>query len=142
MPFEEGGGREGTAILVVDDEPIVRQYVTRVLRDASFPVVEAEDGAQAIAALEQHGDTIGLIICDLVMPGMSGLDLARRVAERWPHQRMLFVSGYPRDALVTYGVFHPRISLLAKPFLPSRLLESVEDARSGSSPAIAEQLTP
>ncbi len=131
----------GESILVVDDEPMVRQYIARILRETGYMVVEAEDAPQAISVLEQPGHTIKLIVCDLVMPGMSGLDLAQHVARRWTGTRMLFVSGYPREALVNHGIYHPKITLLAKPFLPSRLLEAVEELRSGAVPDIGVQLT-
>ncbi len=138
LPAAEPGGY---SMLVVDDELTVRQYIVRILRETGYTVVEAEDALHAIAVLEQPGQTIKLIVCDLVMPGMSGLDLAQHVARRWPGTRMLFVSGYPREALVNHGIYHPKITLLAKPFLPSRLLEAVAELQSGAVPDIGAQLT-
>jgi two-component system, cell cycle sensor histidine kinase and response regulator CckA len=117
-----------TCVLVVDDEELVRQYLTRSLEVGGYEVLLAESGAAALGVLERAGGRIGLIICDFIMPGMNGRQFGKRVAERWPDCPILFISGYPRDVLAEQGLYDPTIHFLKKPFLPARLLESVEDA--------------
>lgn len=126
-------------ILVVDDEEVVRILVCRALADAGFSVVEASHGAEAIAVLESGASEIDLVLCDLVMPGLNGRDLARWLLANRPGTPILLISGYPRPYLETHDLYDPSIPLLRKPFLPSRLLEAVEEtlatagARSPSS---------
>jgi two-component system cell cycle sensor histidine kinase/response regulator CckA len=124
LPVRSGG----TTVLIVDDEELVRQYLTRSLEGGGYDVLLANSGTAALRVLERQDGRIGLIICDLVMPGMNGRQFGSRVAERWPDCPILFISGYPRDLLVEQDLYDPTIHLLKKPFLPSRLLESVEEA--------------
>lgn len=115
-------------ILVVDDEEIVRLLVTRALQEAGYGVVEATHGAAALALLEAAEHEIDLVVCDLVMSALNGRDLARWIGEHIPELPVLFISGYPQPYLEAHGLYDPAIPLLRKPFLPSRLIESVEEA--------------
>jgi len=114
-------------ILVVDDEDIVRALVTRALREAGYRVVQAQHGAAALALLESRCETIDLVISDLVMPGVGGREVARWVTARAPALPVLFISGYPRTYLEAHDLYDAAIPLLRKPFLPSRLLEAVQE---------------
>jgi CheY-like chemotaxis protein len=131
--------RSALTILVVDDEEVVRMLVTRALVEAGHVVVEASHGAAALALLESGTYEFDLVVCDLVMPGLNGRDLARWLSACRPDLPVLLVSGYPLPYLEAHGLYDPGIPLLRKPFLPSRLLEAVEDslvpasARSPSS---------
>jgi two-component system, cell cycle sensor histidine kinase and response regulator CckA len=133
-----GGGPRRT-ILVVDDEEVVRMMVTRALTEAGFSVVEAAHGAAALALLESAKYELDLVVCDVVMPGLSGRDLARWLTTHRPDLPILLISGYPLPYLETHNLYDPGLPLLRKPFLPSRLLEAVEEtlasaaARSPSS---------
>jgi CheY-like chemotaxis protein len=118
----------GTRLLVVDDEETVRAVLVRALADEGFAVDAAEDGAAALVQLEQRGGNVALMVTDLVMPGMSGRELGRMAARRWPHLRLLFVSGYSEEYLHSHALLDARVPLLRKPFLPSRLREAVQDA--------------
>ena len=126
-------------ILVVDDEEVVRMLVTRALVEAGFHVVEAGHGAAALSLLESGMHELDLVLCDLVMPGVNGRDLARWLAANRPDLPILLISGYPLPYLEAHDLYDPGLPLLRKPFLPSRLLEAVEDtlvaaaARSPSS---------
>jgi PAS domain S-box-containing protein len=82
-------------VLVVDDEPPVRRLVARYLTDTGCQAVEQENGLSALEYLEEHAGSVQLVLTDLVMPRMSGQELASRIAERWPHIRLLFMSGTP-----------------------------------------------
>ena len=114
-------------ILVVDDEDIVRALVARALREAGYRVVQAQHGAAALAVLESGRETIHLVITDLVMPGVGGREVARWTAAHLSGLPVLFISGYPRTYLEAHDLYDAGIPLLRKPFLPSRLLEAVQE---------------
>ncbi|MBA2459808.1 MAG: response regulator [Gemmatimonadales bacterium] len=115
-------------ILVVDDEEIVRALVARALRSAGYRVEEATDGRAGLALLESGSVSFDLVVCDLVMPALNGRDLARWITRHRPGLPVLFISGYPLPYLQAHDLHDPTFPLLRKPFLPSRLLESVEEA--------------
>ncbi len=115
-------------ILVVDDEEVVRILVARALVDAGYRVLEATHGAAALAMLESGLRDVDLVVCDLVMPALSGRDLARWLGAHRPELPVLLISGYPLPYLEAHDLYDPAIPLLRKPFLPSRLIEAVEEA--------------
>jgi two-component system, cell cycle sensor histidine kinase and response regulator CckA len=114
-------------ILIIDDEDIVRGLVARTLRDAGYTVRQASHGAAAIGLLEQQAEAIDLVICDLVMPVLGGREVAEWLREHCPGLPLLFISGYPRTYLEAHDLYDPSAPMLRKPFLPSRLLETVEE---------------
>ena len=117
------GGRE--TVLVVDDEPIVRAIMVRALRDAGYTVVDAEDASRALARSDGHEGRIDVLITDLVMPGMSGRELAGMLAERHPGLGVLFVSGFPGEEVERRGLLESGRPFLGKPFTPEMLIERV-----------------
>ncbi|HYC31790.1 MAG TPA: response regulator [Gemmatimonadales bacterium] len=117
-------------VLIVDDEEIVRMLVARALVEAGCSVVEAPHGAAALAILESDAYDFDLVLCDLVMPGLNGRDLARWLAANRPDLPILLISGYPLPYLEAHELYDPGLPLLRKPFLPSRLLEAVEETLS------------
>jgi CheY-like chemotaxis protein len=119
-------------VLVVDDEDIVRALVVRSLGDAGYHVLQASQGAAAIGLLEHEAAGVDLVICDLVMPTVGGREVAGWMKEHCPAVRLLFISGYPRTYLQAHELFDPSVPLLRKPFLPSRLLEHVEELVGGA----------
>ena len=120
--------RPSGTILVVDDEEVVRMLLARALVEAGYTVVEAGHGAAALALLEDGTHDLDLVLCDLVMPGLNGRDLARWLRAHHPDLPILLISGYPLPYLEAHDLYDPVIPLLRKPFLPSRLLEAVEEA--------------
>ena len=126
-PGSPATGPRTPTILVVDDEDIVRALVTRALREAGYRVVQAQHGAAALALLEGGCETIHLVISDLVMPGVGGREVACWVTAHCPALPVLFISGYPRTYLDAHDLYDATIPLLRKPFLPSRLLEAVQE---------------
>lgn len=128
-PEGAGGGAAGNAetVLVVEDEDAVRSLICRVLRKQGFAVLEAANGAAALWQLESHAERVDLIITDMVMPGMSGTELAERVRRTRPEVPFLFISGYTEDELVRRGVADGRLILLDKPFSPSALTRRVRE---------------
>lgn len=103
-------------VLVVDDEDVVRRLMTRALTGAGYEVVEARSGVEAVALLGADHGRIQLVVSDIAMPGMTGLDLAGVIAKRWPMVPMLLVSGQVQPPPEFRGCFLP------KPFTPDSLV--------------------
>jgi two-component system, cell cycle sensor histidine kinase and response regulator CckA len=127
LPQSELPANWHRTIVVVDDEDIVRGLVARTLGDAGYRVLQASHGAAAIGLLELWAQTVNLVICDLVMPVLGGREVSVWMKEHCPGIRLLFISGYPRAYLEAHHLYDPSVPMLRKPFLPSRLLEMVED---------------
>jgi len=118
----------GETVLLVEDEPAVRAIAMRSLQRGGFRVLQASDGAAALELMEQHGQP-DLVLTDLMMPGIGGAELARRVRERWPALPILFMSGYSVEDLRRQGVGLERVTI-QKPFTPDDLVRSVAVALS------------
>jgi PAS domain S-box-containing protein len=116
------GGNE--TILVVEDERAVRSLAVRVLRRKGYEVLEAATGEEALALASKHPGTIHLLLSDLLMPRMSGHELALALREVRPSLRVVFMSGYTDDE-VRRNVEDPDVGFLQKPFTPAVLAESV-----------------
>ena len=112
-------------ILVAEDEPLVRAITARVLSRAGHTVVEAQDGEQAMEIVRRHESPIDLVISDVVMARLGGLELARRLASERPGIPLLLVSGYNREEMPSPNDSRSRIGFLRKPFTPGELLEQV-----------------
>ena len=122
-------------VLLVEDEAAVRVLVRRVLDRNGYRVLEAESGVQAVQLIQGNSEKIHLLLTDVVMPGMSGPELASRLAGANPDMRVLFMSGYTDEAIVHHGVLDPGIALLEKPFTPEvllRKLREILDAPAGA----------
>jgi two-component system cell cycle sensor histidine kinase/response regulator CckA len=103
-------------VLIAEDEQVVRHLVAEMLGRLGYSVIVAANGAEALERLEEHSGDIDLLLTDVVMPGMSGRDLAAVVRKRRPETRVLFMSGYAEDAVASHGVLQPGTALLEKPF--------------------------
>jgi signal transduction histidine kinase len=112
-------------LLVVEDADAVRALITRVLRETGYTVLEAESGDRALAVVADHAGPIHLLLTDVIMPGMSGLDLVARLEDLRPGTRALYMSGYTGDAIVRHGLFEPGLHLLQKPFSAATLAGAV-----------------
>jgi signal transduction histidine kinase/CheY-like chemotaxis protein len=110
-------------ILIAEDEALVRGVVVRVLGSAGYTVIQAQDGEQALEIVRAHRTPIDLVISDVVMARMGGLDLAKQLAVERPSIPVLLISGYNREEMLD-GPPHT-IGFLQKPFTPSELLEKV-----------------
>jgi PAS domain S-box-containing protein len=117
--------RTSAAVLVVEDEPIVRELARRTLEAAGMAVVEAENGRQAWELLEASSGPPELVLTDLVMPEMNGSQLAEAIAARWPAVPVLFTSAYPGADLQAAGLLPPNAPFVQKPFTPDILLDQV-----------------
>jgi signal transduction histidine kinase/ActR/RegA family two-component response regulator len=122
---ERRGGRE--TLLVAEDESSVRDLAVRILREAGYTVLAASDGDEALRVAASHGAPIDLLLTDVVMPGMSGKELAQRLAAGQPGIRVLFTSGYVDDAVVLDGILREGLPFLPKPFSQEDLLLRVRE---------------
>lgn len=122
--------RPGTSatILLVEDDALVRSTARRLLERKGYRVVEAESGEAAIAIASAADASFDLVLTDIVMPGLSGPDLARLLLERRPALRILLMSGYAEDSLVQHGVGIEIDGYLRKPFTIDSLTTSVREA--------------
>jgi two-component system cell cycle sensor histidine kinase/response regulator CckA len=126
------GALEGTeTVLLVEDEESVRQLVAETLASRGYKVIEAENGEQALKLLAARPETIHLMITDVVMPGMSGRELARELLKARPHSKVLFLSGYSEDAVLNQGVLEPETEFLQKPFTLQNLARKVREILQG-----------
>ena len=116
-----GGGNR--CILVVDDSPDIRRIVARALIDARYAVLEAEDGARALQILDREGVDIDLVLTDIKMPRVDGVELGRRIADRKWQVPVIYMSGGTGDGLVA--------PLLRKPFSMDTLMDSLDRALLG-----------
>jgi CheY-like chemotaxis protein len=124
-PQATAGGTE--TILIAEDAPGVRGVVQEVLRRQGYTVLAAPDGKSALALAAAHSGPIHLLITDVIMPEMSGRQLADRMREIRPDAKVLFVSGYTDDAIVRHGILEPGIAFLQKPFSPPALARKVRE---------------
>ena len=104
-------------ILVVDDDPGVLEYASNALEDCGYTVLAAPDGATALVMLRNRDD-IDLLFTDVVMPGLDGVELARRARQESPDLKVLFTSGYAADVI-------PAGRLLKKPYFPQQLASEI-----------------
>ena len=111
-------------VLLVEDQDDVRDVARAILRHAGYTVIDASRPRTALAMV-QDGVPFDLLLTDVVMPQMSGRDLAKAVAELRPDVKVLYTSGYAEDAIVKHGVLDPGLAFLPKPFTPKDLLKAV-----------------
>nr|MBA3297823.1 response regulator [Acidobacteriota bacterium] len=122
----------GITVLAVDDDDTVRKIAGRILRDAGAEVLEAESGQSALDVAAAHDRPIHLLLTDLVMPGMSGRELADRLVTMRP-VCVLFMSGYTDGEITRTRTEGGDVGFLAKPFNPDSLVTAIEQALAGPS---------
>jgi DNA-binding response OmpR family regulator len=121
----------GRSILVVDDVGIVRRTLFRFLSEAGARVFEAASVGEALEVLSTARPPLNLVITDVVMPEVNGVDLIHVLREQWPKTRVLFMSAFPAEVLVREGLDNPDVMFLAKPFTRDELLTKVAAALHG-----------
>ena len=114
-------------ILVVEDEPAVRSLVRRVLQKHGYKVFDAPNGAEALRVAAEIDERIHLLLTDVVMPEMSGHDLAQKLGPVRPDMKILYMSGYAEDGFVVDHVLQPGFAFLPKPFAPEALAAKVRE---------------
>jgi CheY-like chemotaxis protein len=129
--------RGGETILVVEDDPLVRQYVLTQIQSLGYSTFFASNGAEALAVIDS-GKEIDLLFTDVIMPGsMNGRELAEAAIKRRPDMRVLYTSGYTEDAIIHHGRLDAGVLLLAKPYRRSDLATLIRAALVAPMAAIA-----
>ena len=123
--------RGSETVLVVEDEEPVRMLAQRLLVAKGYTVLTAAGGDEALAVAADASTPVSLLLTDVVMPGMSGRELASRLADQLPGLKVLYMSGYTDDDIVRHGVLDPRTPFLPKPFTPDGLLRKIRDMLDG-----------
>jgi two-component system cell cycle sensor histidine kinase/response regulator CckA len=128
-------GRE--TILLVEDEPALRELTRTVLAARGYNVIEAShaEEAERLASDRRDGGKIHLLLTDVIMPGVSGRELAKRVLARQPSMRVLYMSGYTYNVIAENGTLERDVAFLQKPFTPSALVENVREVLDMAVPA-------
>jgi CheY-like chemotaxis protein len=119
------GGRE--TVLVVEDEPAVRELAAFALREKGYTVFEAVNGEEGLRVARQHEGKIDLVLTDVIMPVMGGKEMADHLRTSHPDTKVLFTSGYTQDAIGDHGVLRPGIVFLQKPYTTSTLARKVRE---------------
>lgn len=122
--------RHGT-ILVVDDDEAVLNVACKVLQRGGYQVVRATGGAEALDVADRHAGRFDLLLTDLVMPGMSGRELAEEVVSRYPGIQILYMSAYTDDEVVLDGLKTSEVSFIPKPFTVDGLRDKVRRVIAG-----------
>ncbi|HEY2897886.1 MAG TPA: PAS domain S-box protein, partial [Gemmatimonadaceae bacterium] len=131
----------GETVLIVEDDNALRTVACRALQQCGYEVLVASDGAEALEQCARHGGGLHLVVTDMVMPEMSGIELAESIALSYPEIKVLLMSGYTRDEAARRGIASDRYAFLEKPFTPSKLAAKVRElldggrTRSGMQPA-------
>jgi PAS domain S-box-containing protein len=148
-PSTVAADRGTEVLLLVEDEDSIREPAAEILESRGYLVLAARDGAEALAVSQAHAGLIDLMITDVVMPGMNGKQLAEELRALRPGIRVLFISGYPEDAIAHHGVLEEDKAFLQKPCPAAVLLRTVREvldaprkvpaaaASSGAGPAAA-----
>jgi signal transduction histidine kinase/CheY-like chemotaxis protein len=143
-----GKARPAETVLLVEDEEIVYRLLHEVLEMNGYDVLGANDAREAIAICERHAGRIHLMLTDVVMPRLSGRELAERVAPLRPDMKVLYMSGHTDDAIVHYGVIEAGMAFIQKPFSPNALALKVREvldapaAASDKPDSIIESVAP
>ena len=138
IEFGESQQGQGETILIVEDDEGVRQYAAEILRDLNYQVIEAKDAASALKLLEAD-KKFDLLLTDVVLPGKNGRELADEVLRRRPGTKIIFMTGYSRNAIVHQGRLDAGIELISKPLIEgvlARRIRQVLDAPAKAQPPV------
>jgi two-component system, cell cycle sensor histidine kinase and response regulator CckA len=131
VPIIEGSGRGSETILLAEDEEAVRSLAVDALRSHGYTVLEARDGVEAVAVAKRHKGSIHLLVTDMVMPKVSGRELAEQLAAVRPDLRVLYISGYTNDTRAAQGIPEENTEFLHKPFSITTLVHTVRSILDG-----------
>jgi CheY-like chemotaxis protein len=120
-----GRAGAGVSVLVVDDETAVRRFASRVLQREGYDVTEATDGAEALQVVQAQGSSFAVVVSDIVMPRMNGVELLQALTISHPGLPVILISGYASTELSELGIAAP-CGILSKPFPAERLLAEVQ----------------
>jgi DNA-binding NtrC family response regulator len=133
LQFQPDSGMGTETILVVEDEEGVRSLVRLALISGGYKVLEAPNAESAMALCSSHDAPIHLLLTDVVMPQMSGPEVASKVAALRPGIKVLYMSGYTDDAVVHHGVLALDMPFIQKPFSPVSLRKKIREVLSGNT---------
>jgi two-component system cell cycle sensor histidine kinase/response regulator CckA len=122
-------------VLLVDDDDQVRAVTHSILQRYGYHVLDASSAAEALDHSEEHAGTIHLLLTDVVMPGVSGPELARRLLESRPTMKVICMSGYTDDSIVRHGVIDGNLAFLQKPVTPQALTRKIREVLDGDGGA-------
>lgn len=114
-------------ILLVEDEDMVRGLAKKILEKYGYKVVEMDNGSYAVMWVEKHDDVIDLLLTDVIMPGMNGMDLHKKLLEKRPGLKALFMSGYTENVIAQHGVLDKGTKFIKKPFKIETLMRKVRE---------------
>ena len=114
-------------ILLVEDDEVVRKLVSEVLDNEGYRLLEAANGVAALSICAQYEERIHLLLTDVIMPEMSGRELANRLAAVRPEVKVLYMSGYTDDVIVHHGVLDEGTEFIQKPFTPDVLARKIRE---------------
>ncbi|MCW5774249.1 MAG: response regulator, partial [Rhodospirillaceae bacterium] len=123
----EIGGTGTETILLVEDDPEVRAYLVEALTDLNYHVHAAADGAAALALVDRPSLAIDLLLTDVVLPGMDGRQVADAARQRRPGLRVLYMTGYSRNAIVHHGRLDPGVEIIQKPIVKATLSRRIRE---------------
>jgi two-component system cell cycle sensor histidine kinase/response regulator CckA len=123
-PGSPAGVASGLSILIVDDEAAVRRFASRVLQREGYDVVEAADGAEALEVVQRQKDSFAVVVSDIVMPRLNGVELLLALTVSYPGLPVILISGYATAELAELGIAAP-CGILPKPFTAEQLLAEV-----------------
>ena len=115
------GADQGETILVVEDDDDVRAYIVEILNDLGYRVLQAPDADSARSIIDRKKEKVDLLLTDVVLPGMNGRELADEVTKRRAGIKVLFMTGYSRNAIVHQGRLDPGVEMIQKPFTQGAL---------------------
>jgi PAS domain S-box-containing protein len=118
-------------VLVVEDSEEVMELVVKILAEKGYHAMAARDGGEALRICEAHAGSIQLMVTDVVMPGMSGRELAESLKGTRPEMKVLYMSGYTDNAIVHHGILDAGVDFLQKPFTPQALAQKVREVLDG-----------
>lgn len=127
---------EGTVLLVEDDDQ-VRAFIRSLLVGHGYRVIEARTGREGLQLAEQHASEIDLLLSDMLLPELSGFDLAKQLRDRHPHLNVLFMTGYVEGEIVQRCTTELNAGFLDKPFQPNVLLGRVRELTASNSRKLA-----
>ena len=115
----------GETILLVEDEEMVRRFMQTLLENNGYGVIAASDGREALSSMEAHGSEVDLLITDVVLPQMSGKELAQKLSPFFPEMKVLYSSGYTENVITHHGMLDQGINFIQKPFSSQQLLAKI-----------------
>jgi len=124
-PVAELDGSE--TVLIVEDDDTLRNFARKALQGYGYRILDAEDGEDALRVGEAHDGPINLLIADVVMPKMSGKEVADRLQPIYPQMKVIYMSGYTDNSIAHHGILAPGLNFLEKPFTPEGLARKVRE---------------